>query len=271
MTQDAESQEPLRKGDHGTVLVVGGSAAYRNTPGIVAVAALRSGCDIVQIAAPEPSLRNASTFAMNITTTGLAGDRLNERHVDTILAAAEEVDCAVIGPGLGRDEETQAAVHTYLSSTETPTVVDADALHVVAEHDVDLQDCVLTPHDGEFTAMTGNDISYNLEERKAVVTEYADEQDCTVLLKGPTDVISDGETVLTSDTGNPYMTRGGTGDVLSGITAALIAQEHPLIDAAHTAARINGIAGDHAVEEHGRGFLLDEHLYIVSHVIGEEV
>lgn len=256
------------KGDHGRVLVVAGSARYTNTPAIVSLGALRTGVDIVTLAAPEPSARAAVTFALNIISEPLPGPELRPEHVDTVLEQAGEADCIAIGPGLGREAATQEVVIDILDAYSGRAVVDADAIHAAAQQpDVLGAGTVVTPHAGEFEALTGEAPGSGREERKQLVAEAAAELGCTVLLKGHDDVISDGEKTVINESGNPSMTRGGTGDILTGVAAGLLAQGLAPLPAAETAAAVTGAAGDRALEEHGEGFLLEEMLEQLSTVV----
>lgn len=256
------------KGDSGHVLVVGGSRRYTNTPAIVALGALRSGTDLVTVAAPDHSARIAPTFALNTVTEPLDGPALAPGHVDTVIELAERADCVAIGPGLGRADGTAEAVRSLLAELDAPAVVDADAIHAVADDpDVLDPDTVVTPHAGEFAALTGEELSDDVDRRRETVAAAARALGCTVLAKGPVDVISGGDRTVTNATGNPYMTRGGTGDTLTGITAALRAVDVAPVDAAHVAAHLNGAAGDAALAAQGAGFLLEELLAHLSEMM----
>ncbi len=255
-----------RKGDSGEVLVVAGSEQYLNTPAIVGIAALRAGCDLARVAAPEESAWNSASFAMDLIPVALDGERLEEHHTDSIVSLMETADCTVIGPGLGTHYTTLNLVSEVLGRAEGPVVVDADALQAVDDDTLN-ENTVLTPHDTEFTECTGEELPSDPDERETLVSRYADQMGCTILLKGPTDIVSNGDRTETSPAGNPYMAKGGTGDVLAGIAAALIAQGSSPFQGAFTAAQVNGAAGDAAVDRYGRGFLLEELLRCVSDAI----
>lgn len=260
------------QGAYGHVLTIGGSAQYTNTPAIVALGALRGACDFVNVAAPEPSAHQCAGHTLNVMTTTLPGDHVQQKHVQTLVDRTDWADCTVIGPGLGRHDDTKEAVDDFLDVHSDPLVVDADALHVFAQDSGFAEpDWVLTPHPGEFRALTGELPPDDLDDRMDAVERYAANTGCTVLLKGATDVISDGDRTVTNDTGNPYMTRGGTGDVLAGLTAALISMRHDPFESACAATYFNGKAGDHALDTYGRGFLLEELLQSLSVVISPEL
>ncbi|MDY6766419.1 MAG: NAD(P)H-hydrate dehydratase [Candidatus Nanohaloarchaea archaeon] len=243
-----ERSENSVKGDFGHVLVVGGSRRYTNTPAIVGTAALRTGVDLVTVAAPERSADITASYALNTVTTPLPGDAFRSQHVDRVLDTTA-ADCLAVGPGLGRHQPVQEAVVELLERWDGPAVVDADAIHAAADTPAVLADTVVTPHTGEFESLTGETVSPDTAERRTAVEQTASAYSCTVLLKGAVDVISDGERTTAVEAGNPYMTRGGTGDTLTGITAGLIAQGRGGFDAAVDAAAVNGAAGDSALKE----------------------
>ncbi|MDY6761985.1 MAG: NAD(P)H-hydrate dehydratase [Candidatus Nanohaloarchaea archaeon] len=263
-----ERTENAVKGDHGHVLVVGGSNQYSNTPAIVSMGALRAGTDLVTVAAPRRSADITASFALNLVTAPIDGKYLKNGHVDTVIDLAADVDCLAVGPGLGRTRETQDAVVELLDRYDGAAVVDADAIHAAADDPAVLDGSVVTPHAGDFEALTGAAVSTTIGERRTAVEQAAADLGCTVLLKGAVDIVSGDGRTETVDAGNPYMTRGGTGDILTGITAALLAQGLAPFDAATTAAQVNGTAGDRALDDHGPGFLLEEMLEHVSTVIG---
>ncbi|HKJ59962.1 MAG TPA: NAD(P)H-hydrate dehydratase, partial [Halobacteriales archaeon] len=158
-------------------------------------------------------------------------------------------------PGLGDAAETLDAVAAFLEGYDGRAVVDADALAAVPEVETDAT-LVCTPHQGELRGMGGPGAE-DWEERADLVEAFAADLGHVQLVKGAYDVISDGEETRVNRTGNPGMTVGGTGDVLAGVTAALLAVQGPL-DAAAMAAYANGRAGDLIVEERGYGLLASD-------------
>lgn len=263
-----EEPDDERTTDMGSVLVVGGSQRFTNTPAIVAMGALRAGSEVVDVAAPEPSSRSARTFALNIISTPLIGDRITPDHVVSLWESAEWADALVVGPGVTRHEETRNALANFLADVTKPTVIDADAIRVVRDNpDIVERNWVITPHVGEFRELTGERPTDDMEQRMLLVEQYTAEFDCTIVLKGPVDVITSGGQTTTVETGNRYMTRGGTGDILAGVTAALLARHDDPFESAAAAAWINGKAGDRAVNRHGAGFLLEEMAQEISPVV----
>ncbi len=260
--------EDATKGENGEVVVIGGSEQYLNTPAIAALGAIRAGCDVVRTAAPAESAPHIASFALDLIPVSLEGEHLQDDHVGRLVPLIKSADCAVIGPGIGTRSETWNTVQRILDLTESPLVVDADALPAIKEvADTVRKNIVLTPHATEFETVASVSPPTNLDARKEMVARHAEKLGCTIMLKGATDVISDGDQTETNTVGTPYLAKGGTGDVLAGITASLIAQGNPPFESACTAAWVNGTAGNEAVDRYGRGFVLDEHLQCVSDTI----
>jgi NAD(P)H-hydrate epimerase len=173
-----------------------------------------------------------------------------------ILEMQKEADAMVIGGGLGRTKDVIAVVKEILKKTKIPTVIDADALYAITER-LD-QNYILTPHSHEFAILSGIQPSTELHKRILEVKLLANKLNCTVLLKGHVDIVSDGVSYATSSTGNPYMTKGGMGDILAGICGALLARGVAPFEAATAAAYINGKAGDLAARHFQEGLLASD-------------
>ncbi len=150
---------------------------------------------------------------------------------------ADTVDVILIGPGLGRGEQERLLVEELLNKhTDKTFVLDADALHLIEPKWLHAR-CIVTPHRDEFKALFG------VSPSEQTVLQAAATYNCVIIAKGETDLVSDGRVLLTNTTGNAGMTKGGTGDVLAGLTAALACTNEPF-RAAQAAAFLNGLAGD---------------------------
>lgn len=246
------------KGEAGKVLIIGGGP-YTGAPVLAALAALRTGADLVTLAVPEIIADTVAGFSPDIIVTrGLDGDKLCPMHVPKISSLIDKNDVVIIGPGLGKDEATLEAVQMILPMCKK-AVIDADALSCLP-HLSDKNRFIITPHGTEFSRLSGEEDvqgSLSLEERKRLVQTFAKERNVVTVLKGSIDVISDGVQTKTNRTGNAGMTVGGTGDVLAGIVGALFAVN----DAFHAACCgcfVNGAAGDLAFEENGYGLLASD-------------
>ena len=151
------------------------------------------------------------------------------------------------------DDRIKAAISEIIPHCKR-VVVDADALHGLTLPQADGCDMIITPHGGEFAKLRGTETPTDTSARIEAVMKFSKQNRVVTLLKGITDVISDGDSVLLNRTGNSGMTVGGTGDVLAGIVGALFAV-NPAMDAASCGVFINGAAGDLAFEERGFGLL----------------
>ncbi|MFH0832503.1 MAG: NAD(P)H-hydrate dehydratase [Candidatus Aenigmatarchaeota archaeon] len=256
------------KYDFGSLLVVGGSKSYHGSPTFNALAALRSGCDLVTVVAPERAANIIASYSPDLITYPLKGDFLRREHLNDLLKLAEKKAAVVVGGGLGRDIETMMTVDEFLKRTDIPCVIDADAIHAVAKNKKAIKsNHLITPHTREFFALSGIKLRRNISRREEFVQKIAKELGCTILLKGFVDVISDGRKTEMNKTGNPYMTKGGTGDTLAGICGSLLAQGINVFDAACAAAYINGAAGDLAAKEKKQSLLASDLIEKISEVI----
>ena len=239
------------KGDFGRVLVVGGSKEFIGAPSLVALASLRTGADLSLIASPryvvDRSVKNPNFIFIRLNSEFY----IDKGDVDDILNINH--DSIVIGNGIGTEEETRYAVKRILKRAEKPVVMDADALKIIKEKDLRRNsngNVVITPHKKEFEILFEDPVD------SVIVKEYAEKTKTTILLKGNTDIISDGNGIKFNRTGNAGMTVGGTGDVLAGILGALICNNN--IDgfmASSAAAFICGVAGDLCLRDYGYNFL----------------
>ena len=259
------------KGDHGSLLVIGGSETYSGAPALAAMAAYATGVDIVYVAAPESVASVIAGFSPSLITVKLKGSRLNSRNAEKLSALYGKIDAAVIGPGLGLHPETREAVIEIVEEFErqkTPVLIDADALKSYPARREIATGAVFTPHSREFEILTGKPPSGTLKERGETVRKEAARLGATILLKGNIDIVSDGSRTRFNRTGNPGMTVGGTGDVLSGITGAFLAQGNIPLQSAVAAAFINGVAGGMVVSEKGYhmepGDLIEKVPYVIE-------
>ena len=247
------------KGDFGRILVIGGSDVYSGAPALTGMASLRSGADLISILAPEPVAPAIRSYSPNLIVESTGNSILNSEAVERALERAKENDVVALGPGLGRSEETVSAVHEILegiAGASIPVVVDADGLKAMASSGISLDPTtsILTPHWGELGVLLGTKLgdSRNLDERLLRATEGAVKFNSTILLKGPVDIIvsPDGKHKH-NHTGCPAMTVGGTGDVLTGISAAFLARGLGAFRAASAAAFASGRAGEEAFQRFG--------------------
>jgi len=250
-------KKKAHKGDSGRVLVIGGGP-YTGAPAFTGMAAMRSGVDLTFVATPESAALPVSIYSPNLIVKPLKGEVLTEEHVQWLTEFSKGMDVIAIGPGLGAAKETIDAVQSIIKRTQAPLVIDADAIGACGLSPKILRgkSGVITPHAGEFKKLTGKSVPEDdLERRKSMVKEAAARTHMTVLLKGPTDVISDGAYVKLNRVHHEAMTVGGTGDVLTGAVAGMIAQKASPFAAARIGAFAVGVAGNLAYEEKSYGLL----------------
>ncbi len=262
-----------KKGDWGRVLIVGGGWQYSGAPALAAMAALRGGCDLAVIIAPSSVAGAIRGFSPNLIVREVEGFKFTSKHVDEVVKSSEGYDCVVLGPGVGVDEEVFEAMRSIMSKLKAigkPMVIDADGLKALAGH-LDVirgANAVLTPHSGEFKRLFGVDLKGSWIEKARLVMEMAGLHEVTLLVKAhPEDVVSDGVRVKVNMTGNPAMTVGGTGDVLTGLTASILSKGYSCFRAATAASFICGAAGSLAAEEKGYHILATDVIEKIPEVL----
>lgn len=251
------------KGNYGSVMVICGSKLYSGSATLVAVSALRAGSDLVTVIAPARACEVASYTLPDLICYPLKGDYLTNRHIDEIveIAHVRKINSVVMGCGLGRHPTTLLSIQKLISKFVIPMVLDADALRAIAlKPEVILgKQVVLTPHLGELAVLLGqNYVEEDFDVRMISSKQAAEKYKAVVLLKGYVDIITDGATSITNNSGSPFMTKGGFGDTLAGVLGALLARSIGLIEAAHVAAYINGKAGELASEDLGESVVASD-------------
>jgi NAD(P)H-hydrate epimerase len=262
------------KGDFGRLVVIGGSETYVGAPAIAGLAALQTGVDLVYVAAPREVAYTISSMSPNLITVKLKGEHLVEEDVTVMEAFLERATAIILGPGLGLHSETVKAVGALLERRDVsnkPIILDADALKILGwmKKKPKIPSVVFTPHAGEYNILTGKTPLPELEARAEQVRSSAQKLGGVILLKGPVDVISDGQRVKLNFTGNPGMTVGGTGDALTGVVGGWVAQGVELFEAAVAGAFVNGAAGDFVYARKGYHILPTDIIEELPHVIEE--
>jgi ADP-dependent NAD(P)H-hydrate dehydratase / NAD(P)H-hydrate epimerase len=225
----------------GHVLVVGGSRGMTGAPALAARAALRSDVGYVTIAAPAESLPVLETLVLEAV----------KRPLEDVFEAAGKAKALAVGPGLGREPNTKALVRRLLAEVELPAVVDADALFELEPAEWPAPR-VLTPHEGELARLLGRESREVAAHRLASVQEAAERFDCVVVLKGEDSLVAaPGRGVLVCALGLPSLATAGTGDVLTGITAAFLAKGMEPHRAAAAACAAQQLASHEAAQRYG--------------------
>lgn len=263
VTREIAAAPPRRddahKGDVGRVIIIGGCCSevcMVGAPSLAANGAFRAGAGLVQVLAPEAIRTSIAVLAPCATIRRLP------TNAPELLRATNDfhADVVAIGPGLG-DSLSPSVVVEFLAGFRGPIVVDADGLNLlstVPRCDIpDARRVVLTPHPGEarrLLAARGIDraIDASAPSRRAAACALVEAFGCTVILKGRHTLVTNGDRIYTNETGNSGMATGGTGDVLTGVIAALIGQRMDPFEGTILGVFLHGLAGDYAAEELGR-------------------
>lgn len=241
-----------KKGDNGIVLVAGGSRFYHGAPILTSMAALRSGADLVYSAVPRSIINPVRSFSPAIIALPLPDDKLTVGSANRLVAMMpKRAHSAAIGMGMTiAGPESIIALVRNLTKAGTKVLLDASALIPEMLPELSGTGAMVTPHAGEYARLFQREPGKTEKERIANVVADAKKHDITILLKGPTDVVSDGIRTGVNRIHNCAMTVGGTGDVLAGIAAGLMARMRSF-EAALLATYVNGVAGNMAYKKAG--------------------
>ena len=258
------------KGDFGTVLAICGSMAYRGAAALAAMGALRMGAGLVQVAAIEAVC--AAIAAQHHEPTYLplpqteAGGVDIEKAKAVLLPTLQKAKAILFGCGLGDSTDTEELLAFVAANAKAPLIIDADGINVLARHIHVLQEAsvpvILTPHPGEMARLTGKDIAAVQNERVVTAQDFAARHGVTVVLKGQDTLTAspDGR-VRFNPTGGPGLAKGGSGDVLAGMIAALCGQKYSPEEAAACAVYLHGLAGEETARR------LSEHAMLPSELL----
>jgi NAD(P)H-hydrate epimerase len=290
MTEAARNAQS-NKGMYGHVLLVGGAFGKAGAPSMSSVAAMRAGAGLVTAAVPREILPTVAAVAPELMLTPLATEGSGGLALEMLSPAALErllkgISVVAIGPGLGQEGTTPEFVRTFVERVTLPMVIDADALNALAGHTHLLKEqmrfaeglgtprtVVLTPHPGEMARLAGMTVKEVEADRIGLARRFATEHGVTLVLKGWRTLIAhpDGS-VGVNTTGNPAMAKGGSGDILTGIVAAMLAQyanektgtltPENVAEAVEAAVFLHGLAGDFACVAQ------DEHTVLATDTVG---
>jgi len=270
------------KGRHGHLLLFGGAHGKAGAPSMASLAALRAGAGLVTAAVPESILNTVALIAPELMTIPLEEDErgdiaLSNLESGRLKSLLEKKTVIAAGPGLGQEPGAEQLVLTLLDQVTVPMILDADALNILAKHMDSLESranpsarpIVLTPHPGEMARLVNLTIPEVQARREELAREFAQRYQVTLVLKGWRTLVAHPDGSLAVNTsGNPGLAKGGSGDMLTGIVAALGAQYHKpggdvsqLGRAVEAAVYLHGLAADFAVREQ------DEHTLLVTDVI----
>lgn len=257
LVHDSLPPRPLdsHKGTYGRALVIAGSPGYLGAPGLAGQAAYRAGAGWVTVCAPQSVVQTLAGHLLEATWRPYAADA---DAVETARVALGESAAVLVGPGLGQDERARQLLESVLAGAQSPVVVDADGLNLLARSETWParlpQNTVLTPHPGEMARLTGLSAAEIQADRLAICREYAVSWGAVVVLKGAHTVIANAEgdaAVIPFKT--DALATAGTGDVLAGIILGLLAQGCAPFMSAVAGAYLHGLAGVKAAQQVGSG------------------
>jgi len=264
-TIDAENARQLlprrapdaHKGSCGTALIIAGSAGVSGAAVLTAMSCLRSGAGLVYLGAPESLHDIMETKLTEVITKPLAETRsrsLASAAIDRIVSLLPQAEALAVGPGLSQHPDTSELVRLLLSQIYRPAVIDADGLNALAGKAELLQEVkaplVLTPHYGEMARLSGKNIDEIRYDPLQAAGDFSQKYNQIVVLKGAPTVIAEPSGILwINTTGNPGMATAGSGDVLTGLIAGLLAQGLKAAEAARLGVFLHGLAGDLAASD----------------------
>jgi ADP-dependent NAD(P)H-hydrate dehydratase len=257
-------QASSHKGDFGRVLVVAGSLGMSGAAGLAGKAALRSGAGLVRIAAPAGVVPVIASYEPAYTTIPLPQDKngkIGANALPILLKAVKSCEVIALGPGLSTSRTLRSIVEKLIALEGQRIVIDADGLNNLARcanwQEKTKAELVLTPHPGEMKRLWASVFRHALpQERSDLALEFSQQTRTTLVLKGAQSVVTNGKSLYINSTGNPGMATGGSGDVLTGVIAALMAQGLSNLDAAILGTHVHGLAGDIASQSVGQVSLI---------------
>ncbi|MDQ7778460.1 MAG: NAD(P)H-hydrate dehydratase [Planctomycetota bacterium] len=251
------------KGDLGRVLVIAGSVGMAGAACLCTDAVLRSGAGIAVLGTPRSIyavLATKITCGMVRPLPDTKDGTLSTAAQSAIFELADKADVLAVGPGLSRHPDTSKLILSTIFRVAKPVVCDADALNIISQ-DIPVlknitQPIVLTPHPGEMARLAKKTIAEVQSDREGIAFDFAKRHKITLVLKGAGTVVTDGNALYKNNTGNPGMATAGSGDILTGVIAGLIAQQMSPLDASVLGVYAHGLAGDIAAEKVGQVSLI---------------
>jgi NAD(P)H-hydrate epimerase len=245
------------KGNFGPILIIGGAPGMSGAVVLAAKAAIRSGSGVVNVCIPGGLYNTVKPGCDEMIVTGLkqnAAGMLSLDNYEAIISMSEKAKVVVVGPGMGRDRETQELVRKLVAGVKKPMVIDADGINAVADDKNCLKriskDVILTPHIGEMSRLTGIRIEDIIRNKIKVVRDFVREYGVNVLLKDGRSILADTKgNIYINTTGNSGMATPGSGDVLTGHISALTAHGISTVQAGILGSFVHGTAGDMLLNE----------------------
>lgn len=259
LAQKLKRPAAAHKGDFGKIFILAGSRGMTGAANLAGMGALRSGAGLVTVGIPDAvyliiAKRDSELMIRPFLSTPQG--TLSLKGFSEIIHATQNQDVLAIGPGLSQQVTTQKLIRKIFQESKLPVVIDADGLNALKGHLTILESCsgraVLTPHPGEFLRLFGGSLTEAPGIRKKRAQEIAEKYGVVVVLKGHGTVVASLEgQVYVNPTGNPGMATAGSGDVLTGVIAALMGQGLSCFEAACLGVYVHGMAGDQAANQSG--------------------
>ncbi len=247
--------DDANKGSMGTVLNISGSYSMAGACILSSMSALKSGVGLLKTALPQSIYEIVASAVFEAVFVPLSDSKsgtVDLASLDYLLDLSKTSDCVLLGCGIKCTDDTIAFVKEFVTACTTPMLIDADGINALSMN-IDVlkktkAKIVITPHPKEMSRLVKKDVAYVLENREQVAKSFAKEYGVTVVLKGKDTIVTDGVSVFVNKTGNAGMAKGGSGDVLSGIIASLIAQKVDVTASACVGVYVHGLSGDLAAQ-----------------------
>lgn len=254
------------KGSYGTALIIGGSRGMSGAVTLAGLGALRTGCGLAFLACPadiQPTVAAAEPAYLTVPLPADENGQLEPAAWSVLQPVLEKSTAVAIGPGAGQSPGFEALFTQVLRTCPQPLVIDADGLNALARQTRTAETWpgprIVTPHPGEMARLLHISVAEVQQNRSQVARDFAQQQQCIVVLKGAGTIVTDGEQEYVNTTGNHGMATGGTGDVLTGVITALLAQGLTPFAAAQLGVYVHGRAGDLAADHWGhRGLIASD-------------
>ena len=264
--------DDANKGTMGTLLSICGSYGMAGAAMLSASATLRMGIGLHKCAVPKsiyPIIAQNIWESVYLPLSETTDGKISADNIELLLGEANKSSAVLIGCGLSVCEDSKTIVNSFIENCKTPMLLDADALNCIVDNTEILAKIkapvIITPHPGEMARLVKSTAKEVNADREEIAVNFAKQHNVTVVLKGAGTVVASPEgRVLINKTGNSGMATGGSGDVLAGIAASLLAQGAEPFDAAAAAVYLHGLAGDIAAEQLGKISMLPSD--IIAHI-----
>lgn len=268
------------KGENGRVLVIGGSLDYFGAPILAGLGALYSGSDLAYLLVPECNFDVSRSFYPDFIVRKYEGNFINNATVNAAIELLPKADAVLIGPGISENPESLQAIVKIIEKAQCQVVLDAEAIPAIARLGIisaktasHPYKITITPHRKEMDEITEGELPRDIGELAKITEDFANKWGVTILLKGHTDIIAaPDKPIRINETGNAGMTVGGSGDVLAGLAASLMAQHANPYEACQCAAFLLGATGDNLLQHKGYNFIATdlalELPYTIKNIIG---